>query len=228
MNMKQIIKNIPVIGPVGRRVYRRWINPPRPFQGSESYWKQRYEAGGNSGDGSYNQLAQFKAEVLNTFVSENGITSVLDYGCGDGHQLVLALYPEYTGFDVSPEAVSICSRHFSNDQTKTFKLMDTYSAETAELTLSLDVIYHLVEDSVFIGYMNRLFDSSERFVAIYSSDTDDNPEGTAEHVRHRSFSKWVADNKEEWKLIQHIPNRYPFNGDTESGSVADFYIYSKV
>jgi hypothetical protein len=73
MHMKQIIKNIPVIGPVGRRVYRTWINPPRPFQGSESYWKHRYEAGGNSGDGSYNQLAEFKAEILNPFGSDNSL-----------------------------------------------------------------------------------------------------------------------------------------------------------
>jgi hypothetical protein len=71
MNMKQIIKNIPIIGPVARRIYRIWINPPKPFQGSESYWKTRYEAGGNSGDGSYNHLAEFKAEILNAFVSEN-------------------------------------------------------------------------------------------------------------------------------------------------------------
>ena len=64
MNTKQIIKNIPVVGPVARCVYRTWINPPRPFHGSDSYWKDRYETGGNSGAGSYNQLSEFKAEVL--------------------------------------------------------------------------------------------------------------------------------------------------------------------
>jgi SAM-dependent methyltransferase len=225
--MKQIIKNIPVISPVALRIYRTWINPAKPFQSSESYWENRYESGGNSGDGSYNQLAEFKAKILNTFVSENGITSVIEYGCGDGNQLGLAQYPKYIGFDVSPKAISICSKSYSNDGTKRFKLMETYGGEIAELTLSLDVIYHLIEDSVFVDYMNRLFDSSENFVVIYSSDTDKNPEDAAAHVMHRHFSKWVTENKTEWKLIRHIPNKYPFSGDTKRGSCADFFIYSK-
>ncbi len=225
--MKQVIKKIPILGPVIRRIYQAWFNRPKPFQGSENYWKDRYEAGGNSGDGSYNQLAEFKAEILNTFVSENGISSVIEYGCGDGNQLSLAQYPQYTGFDVSPKAISMCLNGFFNKDNKAFKLMAAYAGETAELTLSLDVIYHLIEDSVFVEYMHRLFDSSERFVIIYASDTDKNPEGMAAHVRHRHFSKWVADNKAKWKLIKHIPNKFPFNGDTKSGSFADFYIYSK-
>ncbi|MDZ7859515.1 MAG: hypothetical protein U5O15_02400 [Candidatus Krumholzibacteriota bacterium] len=228
MNMKQIIKSIPVVGPVARRIYRTWISPPKTFPGSESYWKNRYEAGGNSGDGSYNQLAEFKADILNTFVFENEITSVIEYGCGDGNQLSLAQYTKYIGFDVSPNAISRCLKRFSNnDGTKTFKLMKEYDGETAELTLSLDVIYHLVEDDVFVDYMNRLFDSSERFVVIYSLDTDENPVDTAAHVRNRNFSKWIKDNKTEWNLIKYIPNKYPFNGDTKSGSFSDFYIYSK-
>lgn len=227
MDIIQVIKNIPVLGPIARRVYRTWVNPPKPFQDSESYWKSRYKAGGNSGDGSYHQLAEFKAEILNTFVLENGISSVIEYGCGDGNQLGLARYPKYTGFDVSPNALSRCLKHFSDDKAKTFKLMKAYGGETAELTLSLDVIYHLVEDSVFAKYMNRLFDSSERFVIIYSSNTDNNPQDTAAHVRHRNFSKWITDNRRGWELLKHIPNRYPFNGDTKTGSFADFYIYSK-
>ena len=225
--MKQIIKNIPGIGPVARRIYKSWINPQKSFRSSEDYWKDRYEDGGHSGDGSYNQLADFKAEILNTFVSENSISSVIEYGCGDGNQLCLAQYPKYIGFDVSPNALARCLKNFNEDETKTFKIMEAYGGETAELTLSLDVIYHLVEDTVFEDYMNRLFDSSERFVVIYSSNTDDNPEGTAEHVRHRNFSKWISFHKKEWRLMKHIPNRYPFNGDTRSGSFADFYIYSR-
>lgn len=221
--MKQFINNIPVF----RSIYRKWLCPKEPFQGSERYWKRRYEVGGNSGDGSYNRLAEFKAEILNTFVLDNGIRTIIEYGCGDGNQLSLAQYPEYIGFDVSPNAISRCSRRFSRDETKTFGLMEAYREETAQLTLSLDVIYHLVEDAVFVDYMNRLFDSSNRFVIIYSSDTDENIEGTAKHVRHRNFSKWVRDTKPEWKLIRHIPNKYPFCGDAKGESFADFFIYSK-
>lgn len=131
------------------------------------------------------------------------------------------------GFDVSPNAISRCLKSFLDDETKTFKLMADYDGETAELTLSLDVIYHLVEDTVFTDYMNRLFDSAERFIIIYSSDTDENPEDTAVHVRHRKFSNWITSNKAEFKFVTHIPNKYPYNIETKRGSFADFYIYSK-
>ena len=227
MNIRKVMRKIPVVGPYFRRVYRKWVSPRKPFQGSEVYWDERYEAGRNSGAGSYSHLADFKAEILNAFVLEHGVSSVIEYGCGDGNQLGLAKYPSYTGFDVSPKAISICAEIFSGDETKTFKLMAEYGGESAELTLSLDVIYHLVEDEVFAAYMNRLFDSSTKFVAIYSSDYADGFSGTASHVRHRHFSQLVAANKVGWELIKHIPNRYPLNRDTGGGSFSDFYIYAK-
>ena len=104
--------------------------------------------------------------------------------------------------------------------------MDAYANETAELTLSLDVIYHLIEDDVFFSYMKRLFDSSEKFVIIYSSNTDKQVKLQAGHVKHRKFSKWI-ERKPEWQLIQHIPNRYPYTGNDQEGSFAEFYIYEK-
>lgn len=225
--MKQIIKRIPILGPIAQYIHSKWIKPPKSFPGSANYWVNRYESGGNSGDGSYNELARFKADVINAFVQRNKINTVIEYGCGDGNQLSLSEYPSYTGFDISPKAISICSQAFLNDNTKQFKLMGAYRGETAELTLSLDVIFHLIEDKVFADYMNRLFDSSGKFVIVYSSNTDENKAGQGLHVRHRKFSKWVEGNKPEWKLLEQIPNKYPFNGDTKTGSFADFYIYEK-
>ncbi len=225
--MNQLIRSIPVVGPIVLRIYRKSINTLKPFPGSNNYWMHRYEAGQNSGDGSYNQLAEFKAEIINEFVQENDIKSVIEYGCGDGNQLGLARYPSYIGFDISPKAISKCKERFPKGDTKTFKLMKEYDRETAELTLSLDVIYHLVEDGVFADYMNRLFDSSNSFVIIYSSNTDENPEEQPAHIKNRAFSKWIKENKPNWKLSRHIRNKYPFTGDTRTGSFADFFIYKK-
>jgi SAM-dependent methyltransferase len=227
VKMKQIIKKIPGVNSIAGAIYRRWINYPKPFVGSKNYWIDRYDSGGNSGAGSYNNLAEFKAEKINEFVRKNNIKTIIEYGCGDGNQLKLAEYLSYIGFDVSPKALSMCKEEFMNDSTKIFKLMGNYLNETAQLTLSLDVIYHLIEDSIFTEYMNRLFDSSEQFVIIYASDTDVNPVGTAAHVKQRNFSKWVKGMKSEWKLIQHIPNRYPFNDNDKTGSFAEFFIYEK-
>ena len=159
---------------------------------------------------------------------ENEIKSIIEYGCGDGNQLSLARYPVYKGFDISSKAISICKKRFVNDETKSFALMETYNNEKAELSLSLDVIYHLVEDTIFEDYIDRLFDSSERFVIIFSSNTDKNPESQAPHVRHRKFSRWVEKNRRNWILQKRIVNKYPWKADAQSGSFADFYIYKKI
>ena len=158
------------------------------FPGSEDYWIQRYNSGGNSGAGSYNKLAEFKAEIINEFIKNNNIETIIEYGCGDGNQLKLAEYPSYIGFEISPKAIKLCQDIFEHDKTKSFRLMTEYKGETAQLTLSLDVIYHLVEDDIYYSYIERLFNSSKRFVIIYSSDYD---EGKEYHEKRRQFTKWV-------------------------------------
>jgi hypothetical protein len=59
----------------------------RAFPGSGSFWENRYRTGGTSGSGSYGRLAEFKAEILNEFVRERGVSSIIEFGCGDGAQL---------------------------------------------------------------------------------------------------------------------------------------------
>lgn len=197
------------------------------YGGTEAYWKARYNWGGNSGAGSYGELAEFKAEVLNNFVQEMEIESVIEYGCGDGNQLKLYHFPSYLGFDVSERAVSLCKELFSNSPEKQFKLVVDYDEDAAELTLSIDVIYHLTEDEVFQEYMRRLFDSATRYVIIYSSDTEVQRPRQPPHVRHRQFTKWVQENRGEWKLLRHTPNRYPLSRREDRGSFADFFIYGR-
>jgi len=221
--MKTLIDKLPVIGSI-RRTRRKNV----AFDGSGRYWEQRYFAGGNSGDGSYDLLAQFKAEVLNQFVEKHSVSTVIEYGCGDGNQLTLADYPHYLGFDVSATALMLCRQQFANDNAKSFYAMDEYASQRAELTLSLDVIYHLVEDDIFNDYMKRLFASSDRFVIVYASNTENKVQSRpAAHVRHRKFTRWVEEHESQWQLIEEIPNRYPYSATTNTGSFADFYVFSK-
>lgn len=199
-------------------------SPPKPFSSSD-YWSMRYESGRSSGPGSYRHLAEFKATVLNAFVAENDITSIIEFGCGDGNQLVLAQYPSYAGYDVSRAAVAMCRDRFGGDASKHFSHIDEYDGEKAEMAMSLDVIFHLIEDDVFDAYMRRLFNASSRFVAIYSSNQDEPIEPVASHVHHRQFSRWIDRNAAHWKLANYIPNPYPYNGDSATTSFADFYFY---
>lgn len=228
--MKEFIKQIPILGDIARRIYWRLLprrSDPEPFPGSATYWERRYATDGNSGGGSYGLFAEFKADVLNTFVDTHRVQSVIEFGCGDGNQLSLARYPTYFGLDVSSSAISRCKEIFKSDRHKSFRLTSEYSGETADLALSLDVIYHLVEDNVFEHYMQMLFRASNRYVILYSSDSDDNRDCEGTHVRHRKFTKWVKENLPNWELVQHLPNRYPYRGDALMGSIAEFFIYEK-
>jgi len=226
---KKTIKRVPVIGTIVKSIVKKLRQAS--FSGSQEYWEARYRRGGTSGDGSYGKLAEFKAEVVNSFVKDRKIYSVLEFGCGDGNQIALANYPTYIGLDVSKTAIKLCKDRFKNDDTKKFFLYDPSSFEhtrfKSELTLSLDVIYHLVEDKVFETYMKHLFSAAEKFVIIYSSDTDVNSFESF-HIKHRNFSEWVKKNLPEWKLSETIPNKYPFTGDTINESWADFFIYEKI
>jgi SAM-dependent methyltransferase len=203
------------------------------FPGSKAYWESRYAGGGSSGGGSQGRLAEFRAEVLNSFVQNRGIESVVELGCGDGYQLSLASYTSYIGLDVSPTAVDLCRKRFAGDDTKTFHLYDPmlldelrYRIE-ADLALSLDVIYHLTEDDVFELYMRTLFAVARKFVIIYSSDTDENEANRPPHFKNRRFSTWVKTNCPNWELVRRIPNKYPFEGDDHTGSISDFFVYER-
>lgn len=229
---KKSIKRIPILNEVGRAVLR--ISGKNVFSDSKSYWEKRYATGGTSGNGSYGALAKFKAETLNTFVSSNNIRSVIEFGCGDGNQLLLSEYPSYVGLDVSNKAVELCQAQFDGDDTKQFfhyapgKIgFQTFPYE-AELSLSLDVIYHLVEDDVFNLYMTQLFMAATKFVIIYSSNHAANNDSRPSHIRHRIFTNWIKDNEPKWKQIDMIPNKFPGDGTDGNTSFADFYFFKRI
>ena len=224
--LKKYLKKIPILGAAIWFVKGK-IFPNNWFVNSEDYWKKRYESGGNSGAGSYNKLAEFKAEIINAFVEKNNIQTVIELGCGDGNQLKYFRFPAYIGFDISDFILEKCRKQFANDKNKQFLNMSDISYQKSDLTLSLDVIYHLVEDDVYGDYMNKLFDLSDKYVIIYALDAHEWGDEVA-HVKARKFTDWIKTNRPNFKLIQHIPNKYPFiNEKQDSTSISDFYIYKK-
>ncbi len=192
----------PALGPAARWVQRR------TFPGSAAYWERRYAAGGTSGSGSTGAPATWKAEVVNGWVRELGVTSVVDLGCGDGQQLALADYPRYLGIDASGTAVRRCIERFAADPSKSFlhlppgEFADPAGWLRADLALSMEVLFHLVEPQVFEDYLRVLFASAERWVVICSNDT---PGGDlVAHERHRSFTAWVSAHEPGWRLRERL------------------------
>lgn len=197
------------------------------FSGSKTYWEDRYAQGGNSGAGSYDNLAEFKARVINKFVKKNKIRTVIEFGTGDGNQLLLSKYPHYIGFDVSKTAVEMTRDIFKEDPTKEFYTLNRFKKQKADLSMSLDVLYHLIEKDVFEEHLRSLFKAATRYVIIYAYDGEEFH--TASHVQSRKFTEFIEANIKDWKLIKHIPNKYPHNDeDPNHTSRADFYIYKYV
>lgn len=225
-------RDTPVVGPLLKKAARRYRY--LSFSGSTDYWETRYASGGSSGDGSVGRLAAFKAEVVNDLCAEWGVTSVIEWGCGDGQQLGLFRVPSYIGLDVSRNAIGRCIRRHGGGPNRTFlhyspdTLDDGLRLLRADLALSLDVIYHLVEDPVFEDYMRRLFASADEYVVIYSTDSAGIRKGAA-HVRDRNFSDWIRRNAPEWRLERTIDNRYPVRTGEPEGpsSFATFACYAR-
>lgn len=197
--------------------------------GSASYWERRYAKNGNSGAGSYGRLAEFKADVINSFLEDNPeIKECIEWGCGDGNQLSLIKYDKYVGVDVSQCIIDSNIKNNTSNSRKFYVRSEFVQnidfVNKYDMSLSLDVIYHLIEDEVYKKYMNDLFDSSKKYVCIYSTNYDKKYEGY--HIKHRNFTSWIADNRKEWKLLNVVKQKYPagVEGDT---SDCDFYFYIK-
>jgi len=203
------------------------------FKGSAAYWDERYRTQGNSGSGSYNHLAEFKAEILNPFIAKKNIDTVMEFGCGDGNQLKLAKYPNYIGLDVSPKAIQMCHELFKDDKNKSFLLYsslafyDNHNIVKADLTMSLDVLYHLVEKQIFEKYLTDLFNTSKKYVIIYATDFDQKEEPIYQHENRRSFTAFVTKQFPNFKLIDQVKNKYMDVKKGEIGSDCDFFIYEK-
>jgi SAM-dependent methyltransferase len=195
------------------------------FGDSAHFWEASYARGRTSGSGSYGPLAEGKRRFLNNLVREREISSVIEFGCGDGNQLSMAEYPSYIGLDVSRTAIGLCQRRFAADATKSFFLYDgacftdRAGIFTADLALSLDVVYHLTEDEVFETYLRHLFAAGQRLVVIYSTDAQIS--GTAPHVRHRRFTGWVEANIPDWRLAGVTA------GPNTERTAADFFVYAR-
>ncbi len=191
---------------------------------SQNYWETRYSKGGTSGEGSYGDLAEFKARILNQFIADHDIKSAVEWGCGDGNQLSMLKIKHYTEVDVSETAINQCKSRFREKEGYRFMLdhpgVQPESLKT-RLSLSLDVIYHLIEDDVYEVYLRNVFMSAEQFTVIYSTDTDEQANAQSVHVRHRRFTRDVKEKYPEFELIQRIENEFP------DKSAASFFLYRR-
>lgn len=97
------------------------------------------------------------------------------------------------------------------------------------MVISLDVIFHLVEDPVYDAYMRTLFclDSGTMpdLIVVYSSNESFSVENV--HTCNRVFTDWITHHAPDWVLVEKIGNLYPWDpASPDETAFADFYIFT--
>lgn len=163
----------------------------------KQYWEKRYKNGGNSGEGSRGYEADFKADIVNDIIVEFDIKTIFEMGVGDYYQLSLYDgFDKFVGYDISPTVLEICKNKSDNNK---HSFVDTIPDEKFDMTMSIDVLYHLIDDDDFDSYMTNLFELSEEYVLIYATNQSDN-EGWDEHIKHRVFTDWIKTNTDAQQI----------------------------
>jgi cyclopropane fatty-acyl-phospholipid synthase-like methyltransferase len=187
---------------------------------TKNIWESRYNNGGNSGNGTYNELYIFKRDIINDIINKYNIKNIIDFGCGDGNQIKEFNIDKYVGIDIALSAINICKMKYKDDNTKSFFTYNEINniKSQYDLSISLDVLYHILEEDLFIDYLKKIFNFSSKYILIYSSNYDGHTEG---HMHTRKFTNYVEKLFPNWVLNIKIKQIYP------KKSSADFYLYEK-
>lgn len=185
---------------------------------SNTYWENRYKKNGNSGEGSYGIHQEFKSGYINKIIPEYGIKTINELGVGDGNMLShYKGFENFIGYDVSHSVIERCKKIFSDRDDLIFTNDINYLIP-ADLTMSIDVSYHIINDDLFKNHLDMLYNMSDKYILIYSTNKDEG-DGTA-HVFHRK----VADIFNKNYNVNLIDKQCNPNG---SYSALCFYLYEK-
>jgi len=174
----------------------------------QKYWNKRYigaesKKGYASGYGSDGNELKFKIDFVSSFMQENNIRTLCDYGCGSGN-FVLSLpkiYDQYIAFDISENAINICNKRIKNKENLIFTSNIEDCNRSCHLGLSIDVLFHQIDLDDLNKYLSNLF--RHKYVIIYTTDYEKeyNPEKAA-HVIRRNFSNIIEKNYTNYSLLK--------------------------
>jgi predicted O-methyltransferase YrrM len=159
------------------------------------YWERRYGDGGTSGAGSRGQEAIQKVQDVQAVIDRFGAKRILDLGCGDGFIAEQLKVESYTGFDPAPSALKLC-RDAMPGRTFKHEMPETLYAPGYDLTMSLDVMFHLVDDEDYGHHLGMLLGFTKERALVYATNHE---ERGAAHVRHR---RWTADIPLGWDVTE--------------------------
>lgn len=195
------------------------------WNSTQSYWENRYAGGLNSfptlascPPPGYVVRTEFIKAWLESVPEPPRV--IIDLGVGDGCQAwlttqALPTVESYIGLDLSETAVRR-ARFFLEQKMQDLTLMNrtgppqlefhAYDGYTippaifgrqADIAISLQVLMHVLEDTLFEAYMGLLFSCSSKYVLIQAVDDV----FAASHIRLWRFTEWIERKAPSWRLI---------------------------
>ncbi|NQX67652.1 class I SAM-dependent methyltransferase [Paenibacillus alba] len=177
------------------------------------FWNDNYSHGGDSGSGSYGLLAEFKSQIINDFIQEHQIESVIEFGCGDGNQLLTMSYSTYLGLDVAQSSIRLCKEKFKEDTTKSFMLykpglLVNRGFIQADLVVCLDVLYHITDEEDFLSTLSNIFESAKKWVILYTKITTGLEPQEVATIQDRPILHHLMQHS-DFSISHVIPQKYP-------------------
>jgi len=117
----------------------------------ERHWSSGQSTPFDSGSGSASMYAALYCELVNSFIKERQVHTVVDLGCGDfriGSEIA-ACGVNYVGIDIVPDLVSHLRNQFE-DQRVNFECLDATvdSLPVGDLVLVRQVLQHLTNRQI--------------------------------------------------------------------------------
>lgn len=188
---------------------------------STKYWDDRHKQGAQ-GAGSTGRHYEFKLEVVQRIVKKYKVSSVVDYGCGDGRQLKNLKVRDYLGLDISPTAIEKAQAYAGKGRQYDV-IPDDLNECRRDMAISLDVIAGL-PGGEFEEYMTNLFFMAQKYVLIYAPNRTSEGLKLSSHMHFRRFTDWIEANVKA-EQIEHIPNRYPAASGGNDVSFSEFFLF---
>jgi len=164
-----------------------------------------------------NNNNNFKSNIINNFNEKNKIKSIIDYGFYNNSneiKLINTRNKLYIGLDVNKTNIQKCKKIFKNDKTKKFinldEITNTNNNLRADLVLSFNIIYNLLDEKIYKQYIENIFLMSKKYVIIYSPNLNYN-------IKKINFIEYIFENCHQFNLIEIVKNKSPY----------PFYIFQK-
>ena len=196
-------------------------------------------------------------QIIEGYFNQLGLNkgTFFEMGAGDGVVLSMTKHKSYLGYDVSNTTLTSLRSKYGNDQSRNFIHYDggelsqeQLKESRSDLALSMEMLFHLVEENVWEQYLENLFALGTKYVIILSSNCleDQNLKAVFEsihskkqpasirvrngicsdpsaHVLHRAFlSRVLEKESDDWVLFDFIPNKHP------ELCFSDFYFFKRL